>query len=245
MISAVLVKRYRSAKLHEDKTYREMQDHLMAQGIYPSEESVEKCQRKIAVRQCLQSFTFAGTHTMVLQLLELNYAITSDLGTIVYHLMNKLDNEDRLWGRPAHLCLNANTIAEVDYSESDILYLKSVSDPDTPEQVCEQYDNDTGCLAAVKFLCSEVQGACDERVSQLINGYSKVSAKNAVDNKCRYCLLAPETPSHIIIECPSLTQLRAHSFQSYTADVSKIWTAKTLAAFLSAPIIAEMEAESA
>lgn len=181
MISDVLVSRYRPAKLHEDQTYQELRDYLITEGLHPAEESLEKCQRTIAFRHCHESFTFAGTHTMVLQLLELNFDITSDLGTIVYHFIRKIDNAGRLWGQPEHLCLNGNALEVDDSSESDIVYMKSVANPDTPEYVCEHYGNNTNCLAAVEFMCSEFQGKCDEPVSRLINGHSKVGISNAIN----------------------------------------------------------------
>ena len=61
------------------------------------------------------------------------------------------------------------------------------------------------------------------------------------DNICRFCQTDTETPSHIILHCPTLTHQRAQAFKSYTADIRQIWAAKELAAFLSAPTIAEME----
>ena len=61
------------------------------------------------------------------------------------------------------------------------------------------------------------------------------------DETCRFCKNEAESPAHIITECPSLLHHRARTFNSYTADVCQIWTAKTLVEFLSAPSIAEME----
>ena len=179
VISKMLVKRYRSAKLHQNKTYQDLRDHLLDMNLHPREESLEKCQRAIASQRCLESFTFAGTHTMMLQLLELNHAITSDLGTILYHFIKKVDRDGRLWGRPEHLCLKGNILEEDDFSEPDVLYMKSVTNPDTPEHVCQKYGNDTNCLVAVQFMCSEFGGKCDEPVSRLINDHSKVKEMHA------------------------------------------------------------------
>ena len=63
------------------------------------------------------------------------------------------------------------------------------------------------------------------------------------ENQCRLCLEAEETPSHIILECPSLTHLRASTFKSYLADIRHNWKAKSLAHFLSAPSIADLETD--
>ena len=99
----------------------------------------------------------------------------SNSETIVYHFIRKIDNGGRLWGQPEHLCLNGNALEVDDSSESDIVYMKSVANQDTPEYVCEH----TNCLAAVEFMCSEFQGKCDEPVSRLINGHSKAGISNA------------------------------------------------------------------
>ena len=66
---------------------------------------------------------------------------------------------------------------------------------------------------------------------------------NTTDNQCRLCKIELETPSHIINNCPTLLHLRAQVFNSYIADISQVWTAKAVSRFLSAPHIAEMEAD--
>ena len=62
-------------------------------------------------------------------------------------------------------------------------------------------------------------------------------------NRCRLCHEHEETPSHIILDCPSLTHTRAQIFQSYLADIRQHWKAKHLVAFLSVPSIAELETD--
>ena len=64
------------------------------------------------------------------------------------------------------------------------------------------------------------------------------------EGKCRFCNGEPETPSHIILYCPRLLNLRAQKFLSYDAEsIVQSWEAKQLAAFLTVEHIAAMEQE--
>ena len=62
--------------------------------------------------------------------------------------------------------------------------------------------------------------------------------------QCRNCEEDQETASHVIMDCPVFTTLRAQAFGSYSADVSQVWTVHTLSRFLSAYPIAEMESDT-
>ena len=62
--------------------------------------------------------------------------------------------------------------------------------------------------------------------------------------KCRFCNLEPETPSHIILTCPRLTQLRTATFKTPLANsIVQSWEVSQLTTFLTVEHIAAMEQE--
>ena len=58
---------------------------------------------------------------------------------------------------------------------------------------------------------------------------------------CRFCKMGEETPSHVILYCPRLTNLRARCFLSYTGQIIQSWTPLQMASFLLEPTISNME----
>ena len=66
---------------------------------------------------------------------------------------------------------------------------------------------------------------------------------NSNDTACRFCNGQVESSSHIISDCPRLAWKRSHYFKRPLGlDVTPDWEPKQLAAFLSDPLISEMEA---
>ena len=125
----------------------------------------------------MKSFLFAGARTIAMQLMEINSAITSDLGSFLYHLLGKLDQEDDPWGRTELSCQDPNPPGSNSFSQmSDIMYLKALPDPDTPQELCNSYNKKggTNCLESVEKVCSEIPGRCNEGVANLLTGDSKV-----------------------------------------------------------------------
>ena len=64
------------------------------------------------------------------------------------------------------------------------------------------------------------------------------------DGVCTLCNTELETPSHIILTCPRLIQIRANTFKRYQADlIVQSWEVKQMVSFLAVEHIAAMEQE--
>ena len=58
---------------------------------------------------------------------------------------------------------------------------------------------------------------------------------------CRFCKMGEETPSHVILYCPRLMNLRAQCFLTHTGQIIQSWTPLQMASFLLEPTISSME----
>ena len=98
---------------------------------------------------------------------------------------------------------------------------------------------------------TEITSLSKEQIGQVVRALTghffrrrhNALVNNDDNNLCSMCQEAEETPSHLILDCSSITHLRAYTFRSYLADIRQHWRAKDLVAFLSAPLIAEMETD--
>ena len=72
----------------------------------------------------------------------------------------------------------------------------------------------------------------------------KLLLEGADIGTCRLCHESLETPSHVILECPRLTEARLETFRTYNADtIVQSWVTSQMAAFLTVEHIAAMEQE--
>ena len=84
------------------------------------------------------------------------------------------------------------------------------------------------------------------KVVRALSGHDFRSRHNAVLEKqippaCSLCKQEEESPSHLILHCPKLNHFRAQTFGSYTQNIVYSWKAEQVVAFISDPLISELE----
>ena len=96
-----------------------------------------------------------------------------------------------------------------------------------------------------------IMGMSRENVSRIVRAVTghdfrrkhEGLVKASQNTLCRFCEEKAESSSHIILDCPRLASKRTHYFnRPLGLSITPNWEPKHLAAFLSDPIISEMEA---
>ena len=108
----------------------------------------------------------------------MNSVVTSDLGTTLYHLHEKimsLAQRVNLFKYDPSVC---DDIEPWDgspiFRNEALFYLANVSTPDTVEELCSVFEDPVSCQKSLRKYCVEVNGRCNEGIALALAGKSKV-----------------------------------------------------------------------
>ena len=175
LIREKLLPRYKPYKLHELGTLKAIEDYLRENKYDLPQRDIDECRLSQIFLRCREPYVYVGRKLMALQLLEIYSKVTSDLGTFLYHYLER--TKSQLWP-PMNDCHESRCNMEEDRVNKEIrdAHRGTVVEHETPEELCQGLPDSDSCRESLSKYCDlATEGKyCGEELGWLLQGQSKV-----------------------------------------------------------------------